>query len=266
MVRKITKYGQHFLADKNVAEKIVSAVKENFAGELIEIGPGKGFLTFSLIDAGFKDFSVVEIDEKMVSFLSKNLPKNADIKIVHKNFLDYIADGKRITFAGNLPYITASKIIHKAINLENFYAGVFMVQREQATRFKAQVGEKEYGPLAILTQLKANIKSVCRVAKGSFSPPPKVESEVLLLTRRDDAENLFSDKSQQNEFEFFIKQIFCYKRKTILNVLAQVLKKNKTEVSQILSETKIAEDLRPQQLSISNYLKLFTRILLSQHK
>lgn len=266
MPRKITKYGQHFLADKNVAEKIVSAVKENFAGELIEIGPGKGFLTFGLVDAGFKDFSVVEIDEKMVSFLTKNLPRNASINVVHKNFLDYIPEDKKTTFAGNLPYITASKIIHKAINLENFHAGVFMVQREQATRFKAQVGEKEYGALAIITQIKVDIKSVIMVAKGSFSPPPKVESEVLLLTRRLDAENFFSDKTEQQQFEFFIKQIFCYKRKTILNVLSQISKKNKREVSQILSETKIAEDLRPQQLSISDYLKLFTHKLLLPHK
>lgn len=264
MARKITKYGQHFLADKNVASKIVSAVKENFdnEGSLIEIGAGKGFLTFELIDSGFKDFTIVEIDEKMVGFLEKNLPKNARIKIVHKNFLDYIPVDKKITFAGNLPYITASKIIHKAINLENFYAGVFMVQREQATRFKAKVGDKEYGALSILTQLKSEVKSVCRVARGSFSPPPKVESEVLIFTRRDDAENLFSDKVEQDKFEFFIKQIFCYKRKTILNVLSQVLKRNKAEIFKILSQTKIAEDLRPQQLSLSDYLKLFTRSLL----
>ncbi|MBT3393253.1 MAG: ribosomal RNA small subunit methyltransferase A [Elusimicrobiaceae bacterium] len=261
-MRKITKYGQHFLADKNIADKIVSAIKENFNndGSLVEIGPGKGFLTFQLIDAGFKDFTIVEIDEKMVSFLSKNLPRNASINIVHKNFLDYIPTDKKITFAGNLPYITASKIIHKAINLENFYAGVFMVQREQATRFKAQVGDKEYGSLSILTQLKADVKSVCRVSKGCFSPPPKVESEVLLFTRRKDAENLFISTAKQQEFEYFIKQIFCYKRKTILNVLSQILKKNKAEISSILKRAEILEDFRPQNISILEYVKLFNLI------
>ena len=181
------KYGQHFLVSESIIRQIVDAALVLRAENLLEIGPGKGALTQQLIARGAKNFTVVEIDPDMVAYLQKNLPPQAGVQIVAQNFLQ--ADlaqlaSKPTLFVSNLPYIDAADILDKTLAWPFFQAAVFMFQKEQALRIRARAGEEFYGPLSIFSQLRAQISPICKVSRGCFNPPPKVESVVLAFQKR----------------------------------------------------------------------------------
>jgi 16S rRNA (adenine1518-N6/adenine1519-N6)-dimethyltransferase len=144
------KYGQHFLIDKNVITQIVDAAFLLRAQNIVEIGPGKGALTRALIARSMKDFTVVEIDPEMVSYLRAHLPEPAGINIVQENFLKF--DVTKLpnvptTFISNLPYNDAAEILDKVVSWPHFKTAVFMFQKEQAQKITAKPGEKGYGVL-----------------------------------------------------------------------------------------------------------------------
>ena len=171
------KYGQHFLINESVITQIVDAALLLRAENLMEIGPGKGALTHALAARGQRDFLAVEIDPEMVQTLQRNLPQEANVKIVQQDFLSF--DLKKIPqgpteFVSNLPYIDAAEILNKVLSWPYFKTAVFMFQKEQAQKITALPGDEFYGPLSILTQLRARVSLVCNVGRGSFNPPPKV--------------------------------------------------------------------------------------------
>jgi 16S rRNA (adenine1518-N6/adenine1519-N6)-dimethyltransferase len=179
------KYGQHFLVNRGVIDKITDAVVHNAQGSLVEIGPGKGALTSALLERGLNDFTLVEIDPKMTARLRQTLPAYARLNIIENDFLlleRALLPAGDITFVSNLPYINAAEILLKVLETSGFKAAVFMFQREQAARLCARTRTRQYGALSVIFQVFARARSICRVSPGSFSPPPKVDSEVLLIT------------------------------------------------------------------------------------
>ncbi len=240
------KYGQHFLKNTGVADKIIEAVKENLRGEIVEIGPGKGFITERLLQLK-PNLKVVEIDPEMAQYLQKNFPAKLDI--INQDFLKFdlttLGNGP-VTFVSNLPYIDAAEILLKVLESPNFESAVFMFQREQAQRILAQTNAQGYGPLSILAQALAEVKSVCRVSKGSFNPPPKVESEVLLFTKQHSA------GPQYFKLKNFTRKAFAYKRKTIYNsLLLSHIDGEKAQAA--LAELKLSSKLRPEEIDKITY-------------
>ena len=127
------KYGQHFLTDKNVVAQIVDAALLLRAEQVVEIGPGKGALTQALIARELKNFTVVEIDPEMVSYLQAHLPQTAEINILQENFLKFNLDvlpPVPTTFISNLPYQDAAGILDKVLSWTYFKTAVFMFQKE----------------------------------------------------------------------------------------------------------------------------------------
>lgn len=243
-MNKNTKYGQHFLKNTGVADKIVEAARGVMAGQLVEIGPGKGFITERLM-ALTPRLKVIEIDEEMAAYLTKTFGRK--IEITNEDFLSF--DMRRLapaptTFVSNLPYIDAAQILLKALEWPYFQSAVFMFQREQAERILASAGAKNYGPLSILSQSLALVKSITRVSPGSFNPPPKVESQVLSFTRINSAD------AKYFRMKDIVKKAFAYKRKSIYNSL---LLSGADEA--VLNKFK-ADGRRAQELPIQEYQSL----------
>lgn len=252
------KYGQHFLINKGIINKIIDTTVENLSGTLVEIGPGEGALTFPLIESGISDFTVIEIDPLMVQKLKKTLPAWANIKIIEGNFLElnlqFLEKEEKLNFVSNLPYIDAAQILLKVLELPNFTSAVFMFQREQAQKLYALAETKHYGALSVIFQALAQSRPVCRVSPGSFNPPPKVESEVLFITPR--MQKLFANKKHYNNFKETVKTAFSYRRKTVLNALVEKYKKDKTALAKILVSSGLKVSSRAEEVPAKNYALL----------
>lgn len=251
------KYGQHFLVNKGIIDKITSAVIDNMQGSLVEIGPGKGAITNALLERGVNNFTLIEIDPEMVSYLKENLPAYADLEIRNNNFLkedlSFLPSGK-ITFVSNLPYIDAADILMRVLLFKDFHAAVFMFQREQAQRLVAKPETKHYGPLSVIFQALAGARSICRVSPGSFNPPPKVDSEVLLIL----PQNHINFKNERHKYNFIslVKTVFAYRRKTALNALCEVYKKDKDILVKILARAGIKVSARAEEITPRKYADL----------
>ena len=250
------KYGQHFLITEGVINQIVDAALLLRAENLVEIGPGKGALTERLIARGQKNFTLVEIDPEMVSYLQTHLPKEADVKITQQNFLEFdlsLLPSVPTEFVSNLPYIDAADILDKVLAWPHFFSAVFMFQKEQALRIRAKAGEDFYGPLSVFSRLRARISPICKVGRGSFNPPPKVESAVLAFERL--KEPVFSSEDEWKKFKKLVLSAFAHKRKTAFNSLT-LCGYPKEAVSEALAKLNLLPTVRPEQINPQTYVQL----------
>lgn len=250
------KYGQHFLTNQNVINQIVDAALLLRAENLVEIGPGKGALTERLIARGQKNFTVIEIDPEMVAYLAQRLPKEAGINVVRENFLNFdlsMLPAVPTEFVSNLPYIDAADILDKVLAWPHFFSAVFMFQKEQALRIRARAGEEFYGPLSVFSQLRARISPVCKVGRGSFNPPPKVESAVLAFERLE--EPVFTSQELWKKFKKIVLSAFAHKRKTAFNSLV-LCGYGKDAVSAALEKLALPPAVRAEQIPPQTYVKL----------
>lgn len=246
------KYGQHFLTDQNVVAQIVDAALLLRSEQVVEIGPGKGALTSALIARGEKKFTVVEIDPEMVSYLSSHLPKEVGIKIVQENFLKFnLADLPAVptTFISNLPYIDAAEILDKVLSWAYFQTAVFMFQKEHTQKIRAKVGDEFYGPLSILSQLRARVSFICKVGRGCFTPPPKVESAVLSF------EKITPPDVNWEKLRRVVVSSFLHRRKTLFNALALAGYDTK-KISAAVTSLNRPLTIRAEQLTPTEYVRL----------
>lgn len=250
------KYGQHFLINESVITQIVDAALLLRAENLVEIGPGKGALTRALIARGQRDFWAVEIDPEMVQTLQKNLPQEVNIKIVQQDFLSF--DLKKLPqvptqFVSNLPYIDAAEILNKVLSWPYFKTAVFMFQKEQAQKITALPGQDFYGPLSILTQLRARVGLVCNVGRGSFNPPPKVESRVLAF------EKIPAPDVPWEKLAKLVGAAFLHRRKTLLNAWC-LAGYEKEKILTALQDLGLRQTIRPEQVAPGVYVSLCQRM------
>lgn len=246
------KYGQHFLIDTNIITQIVDAALLLRAQNVVEIGPGKGALTRALIARGLTDFTVVEIDPEMVSYLRAHLPEQAEINIVQENFLQFAMDNlpsEPTSFVSNLPYLYAVEILDKVLAWPNFQTAVFMFQKEHTQKIRAKVGDDFYGPLSIFSQLRARISLICKVGRSAFAPPPKVESAVLSF------EKITPPNVPWNKLRAVVEAAFLHRRKTLLNAL-MLAGYDKVKVSATLEKLNYPLTIRPEQISPDGYVQL----------
>lgn len=251
------KYGQHFLVNENIITQIIDAALLLKTGELVEIGPGKGALTQRLIQRGEKNFTVVEIDPEMVTFLQKQISVQAGVQIIQADFLSLdlasCLPAKPTLFVSNLPYIDAADILDKVLGYPFFSAAVFMFQKEQSQRIRAQAGESFYGPISVFSHLRAKISPICKVSRGCFNPPPKVESMVLAFQKRPSWEVLPADWKR---FAKWVYDAFLHRRKTVFNswLLGGY---SETKIQHALERLHIPLSTRAEQISPQTYAALF---------
>jgi len=245
--------GQHFLKDKNIAQKIVDALSiDGNDTTIIEIGPGTGVLSNILIQKKFKELFLVEIDRESIAFLKKSISA-PNVKIIEGDFLNLNIQDLTSSDAlviGNFPYNISSQILFKILELKNQITEVVcMVQKEVAERICSTHGNKIYGILSVLIGAYYSTEMLLKVSPGVFIPPPKVDSAVIRL-KRNDQTSLSCDESL---FKKIVKQGFQNRRKTLRNALKPIL------LPLELTQDKIFDN-RAEQLSVQDFIDLTIKI------
>jgi 16S rRNA (adenine1518-N6/adenine1519-N6)-dimethyltransferase len=239
--------GQHFLKDNNVANKIVESLDQN-SKNVLEIGPGTGILTRFLIKKKY-NLKLVEIDNESVLFLINQLGIDENI-IIENDFLKLdlpkVFGGNNFSIIGNFPYNISSQIVFKILEYRTMVSEMCgMFQYEVAERICESEGTKKYGILSVLTQAFFDVELLFEVSNHLFIPPPKVNSAVILLKRKQ-VINLDCDEKL---FFKIVKLSFQQRRKTIRNSLKKI------NLSNNLREDSIFDN-RPEQLSVNQFVKL----------
>jgi len=248
-VTPLKSYGQHFLHDKLVLEKIVLAIKKYHQQEnIIEIGPGTGALTEYLLK-DFSNLTCIEVDKRCIDYLNIHLlPKNAGLGIIDADFMkldlkSIIKDQTAIV--GNFPYNISSQIVFKILeNYENIPFMVGMFQKEMGHRIASKNVSKEYGVISVLAQLLYDVEVEFDIFPESFSPPPKVMSSVISMRRKENIHLDFDFKLFRN----IVKAGFNQRRKMLRNGL-----------SGIASKELLQQDIfnkRAEQLSVQDFIDL----------
>ena len=238
--------GQHFLNDIGVAERIVESLSP--AQNVLEIGPGTGILTKILVKKKIS-LKLVEIDKESVDFLTNELEIN-DSLIYNQDFLKMnlaeVFNKNNFSIIGNFPYNISSQIVFKIIDYRKYIPEMCgMFQYEVAERICQKEGSKKYGIISVITQAYYNAKLLFEVSNDLFTPPPKVNSAVISLKRKENL-NLNCDEKL---FLKIVKLSFQQRRKTMRNSLKQI------NLSDNLREDTIF-DKRPEQLSVTEFIDL----------
>jgi len=238
--------GQHFLQDENIARKIITSLKAERAGYIIEVGPGNGILTKYFISRKEVPFIAVEIDNEKVEFLRNEFPGKEN-QIVHSDFLkfDLSMFTDPVAIIGNFPYNISSQIFFRILDNRNIVTEVVcMIQKEVAERLSTGPGTKTYGILSVFLQAFYKIEYLFKVTPDVFFPRPKVYSAVIRLTRNDVTE------LDCNEKLFFsvVKACFNQRRKTIRNSIKKITNRQ-LPYSDLLSK-------RPEQLNVEQFVEL----------
>ncbi len=244
-VRAKKHLGQHFLNDQNIAERIVeSLLREDLP--VLEVGPGTGVLTRLLL-RGSRPVRFVEIDAEAAAYLSDTFP---DIRgrLIQGDFLSLpLRDIFSTPFSiiGNFPYNISSQIFFRVLEHRDLIPEVVcMIQKEVAERIAAPPGSKTYGILSVLLQAYFRIEYLFTVHEHVFSPPPKVKSAVIRLTR----DPSIPLPCEETLFRQVVKTGFNQRRKTLSNSLKSLLNGHKPQES-IFSK-------RPEQLSVQEFATL----------
>ena len=219
-VRPKKHLGQHFLADPNIARRIVDSLRlPGGVGQVLEIGPGMGVLTQYLLQNPAYQTSVVEIDTESVAYLKEHYPALTP-RIHEADFLrqdlSQLFPQEPLAIIGNFPYNISSQIFFQVLaQRQQVREVVGMLQKEVAERLAEPPGSKTYGILSVLLQAYYDVEFLFTVPPHVFVPPPKVESAVVRLTRNA-TERLACDEKL---FFRVVKQAFSTRRKTLRNAL-----------------------------------------------
>ncbi len=255
--------GQHWLRDREILDAIAFSAEIEDGDFVLEIGPGLGTLTSSLLKFAGKNGRVlsVEFDENLAKKLPAQFP-GKNLEIINADFLDFDLSKlpKNYKVAANVPYYITSKIVEKLLTSENKPSvAALLVQKEVAERMAAKAGDLSI--LAIASQIYAEVSLDILVPREFFTPPPKVDSQVVVLKSREhNMIEIFNSKNncEISEKEFFriVKAGFAAKRKKIAKSLSANLAISKEQTAEILEKCKISPDLRAQDLNIEEWLKI----------
>jgi 16S rRNA (adenine1518-N6/adenine1519-N6)-dimethyltransferase len=242
--------GQNFLVDKNIVDKIVSAINYKTKPSIIEIGPGLGVLSKE-IENRSNDLTVVEIDKLMIEILKTQL-KDAT-KIVNIDFLKFDLSSlgtKNKTIVGNLPYYITTEIIEKVYENSSFVDEfILMIQQDVATKILNLKQGKDLSFVSIISNYAFDVELITDVSRNSFYPIPNVDSTVLKMS---------SKKIGLNDllnFKTFVIKLMKQRRKTVLNNLKEMYS---TEVAnKILNDSSLEPSIRAEKLLMNQIVKLF---------
>ena len=243
-------YGQHFLNNEQLAARIADSL--SLAGQaydrVIEVGPGQGMLTRFLLGKSF-ELLVVEADRDMVLYLNKHFPELKD-KIVSGDFLKMplpeLMHEQPFGLIGNFPYNISSQIIFKMLKHRQYIPEmVGMFQKEVAERVVAGPGSKTYGVISVLLQAFYEGEYLFTVDNSNFTPPPKVQSAVIRLIRKEQQE-LGCDEQL---FRKVVKQAFSQRRKMLRNTMKAFIKGDSLLDGPFF-------DQRPERLGLDDFVQL----------
>jgi 16S rRNA (adenine1518-N6/adenine1519-N6)-dimethyltransferase len=252
--------GQHFLVSLSVLRKIVTVISPREDELIVEIGAGKGALTFLLAEQGARVIAI-EKDRSLIPFLREKERPNLVVleeDVLNLNFRQLLREEARfkgkVKLAGNIPYVISSPLLFKVLEERDLFSEcVFLLQKEVAERIIAAPGSKKYAPLSISFQMHFETRLHFTVAAGSFSPPPRVQSALVSLRRR--PAPLFPVKNHEL-FRGFVRASFAQRRKTLFNNL-KAFPLPPAAIKEALRRARLKENVRAEDVSIAQFVGLF---------
>ena len=255
------RFGQHWLVDKKILEKIKEVADLNANDFILEIGPGRGALTSKLLDSEIRKLHAIELDKDLIDLLNIKFNDNDKFSLQQGDILSVNLDSinNKITkVVANIPYNITGPILEifvgrlGLIRSHNYAKIIFLMQKEVVDRILSQEGSSNSGALSIRMQLLSKIKRICDVPPSSFSPPPKVYSSLVIF------EPIKNDLRLDINLEKYIDKLFRIsfnsRRKMLRNTLNSIL--SNEEINELSESSKVCFNLRPQDISIDQWIKL----------
>ena len=265
------KFGQNFLIDMHVLDKIITAANITKEDTILEIGPGIGSMTQYLCEKAGKVISV-EIDKMLIPILQENLAQYDNFILINDDFLKLDIKNllkknncNRVKVVANLPYyITTPIIINLFENNIPIESITVMIQREVALRMQAFPGTKDYGALSLAIQYYSTTEIIANVPPNCFMPRPNIDSAVIKLTLRDSKPYPLNDKDLMFKL---VRAAFNQRRKTLVNSIKNAANLNigKETIAAALEEMNLSPSIRGEALSLEDFCTL-SNILSKKNK
>ena len=264
-------FGQNFLMDNNIINKICDISNISKEVNVIEIGPGLGFLTQELKTRANK-VMWYEIDSEMVKVVTNRVEQDNNVIIKYQDFLkanidkdieNYLND-KPVIVVANLPYYITTAILIKILEESKYIKQMtVMMQLEVADRICGKPSTKDYNSLSVLMQYFTTCKLAIKVGAGCFYPEPNVDSAVVLVKHKDAIEY---PALNEDYFKKFNRIVFAQRRKTLANNLKQVFGYSKELIESVLTKNNISLTIRTEALKVEEIVLLANEFYLAQNK
>ena len=256
------RFGQHWLRDQSVLQRIIEAADLHSNDRVLEVGPGRGALTQRLLEAGVSAVHAVELDRDLVAGLQERFGSHQGFSLHQGDVLEtsiQLADGTQANkVVANIPYNITGPLLERLIGRLDrpvdpaYQTLVLLVQKEVAERIRARPGHSSFSALSVRMQLLAHCHSVCPVPPRCFQPPPKVQSEVIQLNPLPAEERL--EPLLARRVELLLKQAFLARRKMLRNTLGSLMPE--TQLQQLAAEAGVNLQQRPQELAPQTWVAL----------
>ena len=246
------RFGQNFLHDQQVIDRIIREIAPTSSDHLLEIGPGQGALTEQLAESGAR-VDCVELDRDLAEHLRHQYRDYDNVHIHQHDILkfdlnDLGLSDKRVRIIGNLPYnISTAVLFHLVKYHEKIEDLSFMLQLEVVERMSASVGDKDYGRLSLMLQYFCQAEKLFDVSPQAFTPQPKVNSAIVRLTPHKALPITVKDTDC---LKVVVRTAFNQRRKTLKNSLKTLISGSE------LSDLEIDMTLRPEKLTLTGYVKI----------
>ena len=255
------RFGQHWLVNNLILEKIkeVAELEEN--DFILEIGPGRGALTSKLLDSKINRLHAVELDKDLIDHLNNRFKDDIKFSLQQGDILSINLDSinKKITkVIANIPYNITGPILDifigrlGIISKHNYKKIIFLMQKDVVDRILSKDGDKNAGALSVRMQLMSNIRKICDVPPSSFSPPPKVFSSLVVFEPLRPESRL--DINLEKNIDKLLRISFNSRRKMIRNTLNSIFSED--QINQLSESSEICFNSRPQDISIKKWIKL----------
>ena len=240
------KLGQHFLVDQNIINKLVKNISPNKEDLIIEIGPGDGALTKSVLPS-VKNIYLIEKDKDLINNLDFILKRHKSSKVINHDVLefDFSIFEHPFRIIGNLPYNISTEIIFKMCKIDSVIDIHFMLQKEVVDRIVSKPNTKVYGRLSVMTQAYFSPKKLFDISENVFMPKPKVKSSFMRLLPR---KSIFKNDKHEEIFYNIVKSSFEGRRKMIRQSLSKYLRIDD------YNNINIDPKLRAENLTVNDYL------------
>ena len=246
------RFGQNFLHDHNVIENIVANLQIESGDHIVEIGPGKGALTGSILIPGVP-LDIIEIDRDLVALLKQKFEAHENLRIISADALQFDfsslqKNNEKLRIIGNLPYnISTPLLFHLFENFSCIKDMHFMLQKELVDRICADPGTKKYGRLSVMSQFYCSVEPLFEVAPESFTPSPKVISAIVKLTPHSQPPVQVESLAHFNKV---VRTAFSQRRKTLRNSLKSLISEEK------IRALSIDPGVRAESISLNDFAKL----------
>lgn len=250
------RFGQNFLKDNGIIDRILRAIYPKDTDHLLEIGPGQGALTEGLLSSNAL-LDVIELDQDLIPLLKLRFGLNKKFKLHQGDALKFdiqslVQTNEKIRVVGNLPYNISTPLIFHLLSYHSMISDMhFMLQKEVVERMAATPGSGDWGRLTIMVQYFCSVEHLFNVPPECFTPAPKVDSAIVRLTPY---EVLPCPAKDHTLLELVVREAFNQRRKTLRNTLKRLL------TNEDISLVGVDGSLRPEQLTLADFVKLADRL------